>query len=178
MSGCTGKDTSQGTNTEDQTTTTKESSASKPTPGSVQAVHFSKLIEMLPQSPAGWSADEPQGASYTIEGGSWSMASNTYKKGDTGRATITIMDSAYYNVGMFQAWGSFTQMETTDGYFKTMNVKGFPAFETYSKSSKEYGKYINVKDRFMVNIVVENNDKDVLNTLENSINYNGIEALS
>jgi hypothetical protein len=88
------------------------------------------------------------------------------------------MDSAYYNVGMFQAWNGFVQMETTDGYFKTTTVKGFPAFETYSKSSEQYGKYINVKDRFMVYIIAENNDKDVLNTLENSINYNGIGALS
>ena len=179
LSGCTGKDTNQGTDTqEDKTTPTKESSPEKPAPGSVQTVHFSKLIEMLPGSPAGWTADEPQGGSYTIEGGSWSTASKSYTKGDTGRAEVTIMDSAYYNVGMFQAWNGFVQMETTDGYFKTMTVKGFPAFETYSKSGKTYGKYINVKDRFMVYIIAENNDKDVLNALENSINYNGIGALS
>jgi hypothetical protein len=30
----------------------------------------------------------------------------------------------------------------------------------------------------MVYIIAENNDKDVLNALENSINYNGIGALS
>lgn len=179
LSGCTGKDKSQGTNTEnDKRTTTQDSSPDKPAPGTVQPVHFSKLIEMLPESPAGWTADEPEGASYTIESGSWSMASNTYKKGDTGRATVTIMDSAYYNVGLFQAWKGLVNMETSQGYFKTTTVKGFPAFETYSKSSKEYGKYVNIKGRFMVYIVAENNDKDVLNTLENSINYDDLGSLS
>jgi len=178
LSGCTGKDTSQGTDTgNDKTTTTKDSSPEKPAPGTVQTVHFSKLIEMLPESPAGWTADEPQGSSFTIENGSWSMASKTYRKGDTGRAEVTIMDSAYYNVGLFQAWKGFVQWESTDGYYKTTTVKGFPAFETYSKSGEQYGKYINIKDRFMVYIIAENNDKDVLNALENSINYNGIGAL-
>jgi hypothetical protein len=179
LSGCAGKNKSQGTDIKNEkTTTTTESSSDKPAPGSVQTIHFSKLIEMLPESPAGWTADDPEGGSYTIQSGSWSMASKTYKKGDTGRATVTIMDSAYYNVGLFQAWKGLVQMETSEGYFKTATVKGFPAFETYSKSSKEYGKYINIKDRFMVYIIAENNDKDVLNTLENSINYNAIGILS
>jgi hypothetical protein len=68
---------------------------------------------MLPESPAGWTADEPEGSSFTIETGSWSMASITFTKGDTGRAEVTIMDSAFYEVGMFQAWKGFVQMETT-----------------------------------------------------------------
>jgi hypothetical protein len=178
LSGCTGKDTSQGTDTENKITpTTNDSSPEKPALGTVQTVHFSKLIELLPESPTGWTADEPQGNTFTIENGSWSMASKTYTKGDTGRAEVTIMDSAYYNVGMFQAWKGFVQWESTDGYYKTTTVKGFPAFETYSKSSKTYGRYINIKDRFMVYITAENDDKDVLNALENSINFNGIETL-
>ena len=179
LSGCTGKDTTQGTNTQNENTPqTKETSPEKPAPGTVQTVHFSKLIEMLPASPAGWTADEPQGNSFTIESGSWSMASRTYTKGNTDSATVTIMDSAYYNVGLFQAWEGFVQWESTDGYYKTTTVKGFPAFETYSKSAKTYGKYINIKDRFMVYIIAGNNDKEVLNSLENSINFNGIGGLS
>jgi len=157
---------------------TTDSSPGAPAPGSVQTIHFSKLIELLPQPPTGWTADDPQGNTFTIENGSWSMASNTYTKGDTGRAEVTIMDSAYYNIGLFQAWKGFGQWESTDGYYKTTTVKGFPAFETYSKSGKQYGKYVNIKDRFMVYITAEDNDKDILNTLENSINFNGIGALS
>ncbi|MCX9085745.1 MAG: hypothetical protein OIN87_13210 [Candidatus Methanoperedens sp.] len=179
FSGCTGKDTGdQGTDIENAPpSSTNDLTPEKPDPGTVQAVHFSKLIELLPESPAGWTAQEPQGNSFTIEEGSWSMASRAYTKDDAGSATVTIMDSAYYNVGLFQAWSGFVQWESTDGYYKTTTVKGFPAFETYSKSGKTYGRYINIKDRFMVYIIAENNDKDVLNALENSINFNGIGKL-
>ena len=105
------------------------------------------------------------------------MASRTYKKGDNERATVTLMDSAYYEVGLFSAWKGLVQMETSEGYFKTTKVKGYPAFETYSKSGKEYGTYVNIKDRVMVYIVVDNDDKDALTAIQNSINYAGIEGL-
>lgn len=177
LSGCTGKDTDQTTSTGDDQGAASDSTINKPAKGSVQAIHFSKLMELLPEPQSGWTADEPTGGSYTVEDGSWSMAARTYKKGDNERATVTIMDSAYYEVGLFTAWKSFVQMETSEGYFKTTKVKGYPAFETYSKSSKDYGLFVNVKDRIMVNIVVDNDDKDALTAIQNSINYAGIEAL-
>lgn len=172
-------DTTQTTSTENQQKDIPASSSgNKPAPGTVQAVHFSKLIEFLPEATSGYTAEDPQGSSYTIESGSWSMASRTYRKGDTGRAEISIMDSAYYEVGMFGAWKGFVQWESTDGYYKTTTVKGYPAFETYSKSGKQYGVYVNVKDRFMVYIMVDDDDKEALNAFENSINYAGIGGLS
>lgn len=176
LSGCTGKDTTQTTTTDSKEKTT-DSSPGTTAKKTVQAVHFSKLIEFLPAAPSGYTAEEPQGSSYTIEEGTWSMASRSYKKGDSGRADVSIMDSAYYEVGLFGAWKGLQKFESTEGYYKTTTVNGFPAFETYSKSSKQYGLYVNVKDRFMVYIIVDDDDKQTLTAIENSINYAGIAAL-
>lgn len=179
LSGCTGKDTNTQTGgtptSEKQTISTTDKE--KPAPGSVQAVHFSKLIEFLPEAPSGWTAQEPQGYTNTVESGSWSMANKEFTKGETGRADIGIMDSAYYEVGWFSAWNGIYQWESTDGYAKTTTIKGYPAFEMYSKSSNNYVLYINVKDRFMVYITVDGADKNSMNTLANAINYDGIASL-
>lgn len=176
FSGCAGTETDQESETgDDQGTPTADSNI--PAGGTVQAADFKKLIEFLPEAQSGWTAEEPTGGSFTIEDGSWSTATRTYNKGDDESATITITDSAYYNVGLFQAWKGFVQMETSDGYFKKTTVKGYPAFETYSKSSKEYGSYVNVKDRIMVYIIVDNDDKNSLNAIQNSIDFSGLEGL-
>lgn len=149
----------------------------KPAPGSVQAVHFSKLAEYLPSAPSIWTANEPQGFMFPTENGSWSMVNKEFTKGDTATANVGIMDSAYNEVGWFLVWKGIYNYESAEGYAKTMTVKGFPALEKYSNSSNEYAMYVDVEDRFMVYITVRDSDKDNLNNLTNAIDYAGISAL-
>jgi hypothetical protein len=177
ISGCTGTNTETNKGkllTEQPTATSNEV---KPAPGSVQTVHFSKLIELLPAAPSGWTAEEPTGFTYNVESGTWSMANKEYTKGEKGRVSIGIMDSAYYQVGWFAAWKGLYKWESTEGYATTTTVKGYPAYEVYSKGNNNYGLYINVKDRFMVFITVDGEDKNTLTTFENAINLDGIGSL-
>jgi len=178
LSGCTEKNTDQiqpeKTTNEKQST---PSTAQKPEPGSVQTVHFSKLIEFLPAVPTDWTANEPQGFMYTVESSSWSQATREYAKGDNIDANVGIMDSAYYDVGWFSAWEGIYNFESNEGYAKTTTIKGYPSFEIYTKSSNEYVLYVNVKDRFMIYMTVRGADKDTLNNFANSINYDAISAL-
>lgn len=176
MSGCTGTDTS--TQTEKTTEEDRPSSThAKPEPGSVPTVHFSKLIEFLPSAPSGWTAGEPQGFMYNIEKGSWSMANKEFTKGDTARANVGIMDSAFYNVGWFSAWEGIYNFESTDGYAKATTFKGYPSLEVYTKSSNQYVLYVNVKERFMVYITVDGADREIMNAFGNAIDYSSISAL-
>jgi hypothetical protein len=176
LSGCTGKDT--GPQTVKTTDGNQPSSAeNKPVAGSVQTVNFNKLIEFLPSTPSGWTAGDPQGFTYNIENGSWSMANKEYTKGDTTRATVGIMDSAYYDVGWFSAWKGIYNYESTEGYAKTTTIKGYPGFEVYTKSSNEYVIYVNVKERFMVYITVDGADIQTIDMFANAIDYAGIAAL-
>ena len=124
----------------------------RPTPGSVTAVDFSRLIPLLPGAPAGWEASDPEGAKMTFEKSEWSFATREYSKGDTS-ASVMISDSAFYNIGGWEMWNNQYSIETTDGYVKTTTIRGFPAWEMYTKPA-DYAAYIGINDRFMVFIEV------------------------
>jgi PGF-CTERM protein len=117
---------------------------------------------------------------YTIEEGTWSMATESYSK--TGTEDITaevgIMDSAFYQVGWSAAWQGFYAWESTEGYAKTTKVKGFPAWEMGigTPPDSENTLYVGVNDRFMV-FINTNSDKDTLYAFADSIDYKGIAAL-
>jgi hypothetical protein len=177
MSGCTGNNT--GPSQTEKTTGGNQPSSTqeKPVPGSVQTVNFKKLIEFLPSPPTGWTAKEPQGFMYDIDSGSWSMATKDYTKGETASANVGIMDSAFNDVGWFSAWQGINNYESTEGYAKTVTVKGYPSFEIYTESNNQYVLYVNVEDRFMVYITVDDADRETMNTLANGIDYAGIAAL-
>jgi PGF-CTERM protein len=143
-----------------------------------EAVHFSTLIEFLPNAPSGWDGEEPSGMMYTIQDGTWSMATESYTKSgaeDT-TAEVGVMDSAFYQVGWLAAWQGFYAYESTEGYAKTVTVDGYPAWEAYTKDSGEYTLFVGINDRFMAFINTKS-DKDTLYDFANAIDYNGIAAL-
>lgn len=136
--------------------TTASGAAAK---GSATAVPFATLITYLPDAPAGWTAEEPFGATWTVEDGQWTWAFRDYSKDDA-RATIVIQDSAYYDVG----------------YYKQGRVSGHPSWEYFNKPAS-YGTWVGVNERFMVYVSVEDGSKSDLDSFVNAINYGGIAAL-
>jgi hypothetical protein len=160
-----------------QSTTTPTVTVTRPAPGSVKAIDFNLLIPFLPNAPAGWTAEDPDGMTMNYQDGSWTTASRSYSSGDEKQATVSIIDSAYYAVGGWEAWGRQFEMTTTDGYLKTGTVAGFPSWETYDKNSKSYGTWVGLNNRFMVTVSVNNCEKADLDLFINSINYQGIAAL-
>jgi PGF-CTERM protein len=143
-----------------------------------EAVHFSTLIAFLPDAPSGWDGEEPFGMMYTIQDGTWSMATESYTKSgaeDT-TAEVGVMDSAFYQVGWLAAWQGFYAYESTEGYAKTVTVDGYPAWVAYTKDSGEYTLFVGINDRFMV-FISTNSDEDTLYDFANAIDYNGIAAL-
>ena len=172
-------------NTQSQTNSNPaQSTTSKPAQGSVKSVLFSKLMEFLPNPPADWNAEEPFGFMYQMENGAeWSQAGRLYNRGDEDnpqKAEVHIMDSAYYNVGYWSTWISFTEFQSGLGYGKHTKIEGYEALEIYNKeqegSSDAYNLYVNVKDRFMVWVFAST--KEEMYTFANSINYDGLAALA
>jgi len=143
--------------------------------GSVTAVPFETLITFLPAAPAGWTAGESVGITTTVEDGQWTWASRDYTKGDA-QAAIVIQDSAYYNVGQWQMWNTFTSIETTEGYYKSKTIGGHPAWEVFSKPDS-YGTWVGVNERFMVYVSVDGGSKQDLDAFVNAIDYGGIANL-
>ena len=141
----------------------------------VTAVPFETLIPFLPAAPAGWTAEEPAGITMAVEDGQWTWATRDYTKGDA-RAAIVIQDSAYYNVGQWQMWNTFTSIETTEGYYKSKTIGGHPAWEVFSKPDS-YGTWVGVNERFMVYVSVDGGSKQDIDAFVNAINYGGIANL-
>ena len=143
-----------------------------------QAVSFKNLIKYLPDAPSGWEGEDPDGMTFTVQEGSWSMATKSYSKSgsDDITADVTITDYAAYILGWQGAWGTHYSWESTDGYAKTTKVKGYPAWEMYDKDSNEYMLSISINDRFLV-LVTTDGDKNTLDTFANSVDYKGIASL-
>ena len=144
-------------------------------PGSVTAVSYTALIAFLPNAPAGWTAEEPVGASWTVEDSQWTWASREYGK-DNAWATIMIQDSAYYDVGYWQSWDSMVSFESTEGYYKQGKAGGYPSWEYFTKPDS-YGTWVGVNDRFMVYVSVEGGSKSDLDAFVNAVNYGGLANL-
>ena len=143
--------------------------------GSTTAVSFTALMAYLPDAPAGWTAEEGTGASWTLDEGQWTWATREYEKGDA-RATILIQDSAYQEVGYWESWDSLVAFESSEGYYKSGTVSGHPSWEYFTKPAS-YGNWIGVNERFMVFVSIEDGSKQDLDTFVNAINYGSLANL-
>ena len=171
--GCTS--TSSDTTSPDATFAPATPTAPGTAKGSVTAVPFATLMIFLPDAPAGWTAEEPAGATWTVEDGQWSFASCGYARGDT-QVVVVLQDSAYYDVGYWQLWDTLTSIETSDGYYRQGRVSGHPSWECFSKPAT-YTAWVGVNERFMVYVGVEDGSRQDLDSFVNAIDYRGIEAL-
>ncbi len=169
--GCTSDESDTTTPQVTPAATTTVSGAAQ---GSVTAVSFETLISLLPDAPAGWTAEEAVGASWTADDGQWTWASCDYTKDDA-VAAVMIQDSAYYGVGYWESWDSLVAFETTEGYYKQKTVGGHPAWEVFTKPDS-YGTWVGINERFMVYISVDGSKQD-LDAFVNAVDYGSIANL-
>jgi hypothetical protein len=138
------------------------------------------MVALIPTAPAGWVIDEkPSGLTMTdTNGHPWTMATGSYTSAtnkDT-TASITYQDTANQDVGFKNSWSGFQSIESTDGYFRSTQVKGNPAWEVYTKPDT-YGAWISVNDRFMIYVSVDKGTKADYDSIVNTIDFAGIAAL-
>jgi len=149
----------------------------RPAGGSVKVVDWNLLKPFLPGAPAGWTAQDPDGSDIADLDTTWSIASRSYSGGADRQADVSVMDSAYYDVGAWTGWAGLSASTTADGYVKAGTVAGFPSWESYDKSSNTYDTWVNLDNRFMVTVSITNGSKADLDSFVNAINYAGIAAL-
>ena len=131
-------------------------------PAKKQVVNFSQLLPLLPEAPAGWSADKPEGS--TVDAGGFKMTNvhRDYHKGDAGDAptvAISIIDAAANQeyIGMTTAAWNFSS-ESTDGYSKSINVDAQPGFETFENEGKHGTLWLMIGKRFFLEIETHHQD--------------------
>lgn len=119
-------------------------------------VDAAKLIALLPEAPAGWGADKPEGSTAETDGFPITTVSRTYFKGDADNAptaSINIIDSA--NNQQFQdatkaMWGATSA--TAAGYDKAVKVAGLPGFEHFANADQTGVLWVVAGGRFFVQV--------------------------
>jgi hypothetical protein len=121
-----------------------------------------KLIPILPEPPAGWTAEKAEGSSDDVGGFKITNVHRDYQKGEGNeapRASISILDSVAnpdYVEATTTGWQQSS--ETPEGYAKSVTIGGNPGFEAYEKDQKQASLWIMVAKRYFVEIQLQNQD--------------------
>ena len=131
-------------------------------PSSIEVVDYHKLLPLLPDGPAGWTADAAEGSTDDAAGVALTTAHRDYKKGEADNAPITsisILDSAAnpdYVASTTAAWKE--NSSTSEGYAKPVTINGNPGFETYENDKKHGTLWVMVAKRYFVQIETQGQD--------------------
>ena len=119
-------------------------------------IEFAKLVPFLPEPPAGWKADKPEGSTTESQGFSLSTAGRTYTQGDADDApnvTVNIIDSANNKQFSDATMAEWKTTETTpEGYTKPVTLDGNKGFEQFTKDGQIGNLWVIVGSRFFVQI--------------------------
>ena len=134
----------------------------EPAPLLPEVVAAAKLLPLLPDGPAGWTADKPEGSTEDAGGVKITTVHRDYKKGDTDTSPITsisILDSAAnpeYVKDTTAAWNLSTT--TPEGYTKALTIDGMPGFETFENEGKHGTLWLMVAKRYVLQIETQGQD--------------------
>jgi hypothetical protein len=135
-------------------------------PSLINVVDFTKLLPLLPNAPAGWTADKPEGSTSDVAGFKLTNVHRDYRKGAGDNApttSVSILDSAAnpdYVEATTAAWNSTTT--STDGYSKSATVDGNPGFETFENDGKHGTLWLLIAKRYFVQIETKEQDAAAL----------------
>jgi hypothetical protein len=126
------------------------------------AVGYQKLLPILPEPPAGWTADKPEGSTEDVGGFRITNVHRDYRKSEGEKApsaAISILDSVAnpdYVSATTEAWKS--NSDTSEGYAKSVNIDGKPGFETFENDTNHAALWVMVADRYFVQIELQNQE--------------------
>jgi hypothetical protein len=119
-----------------------------------------KLIPILPEPPAGWTAEKAEGSSDDVGGFKITNVHRDYQKGegnDAPTASISILDSVAnpdYVEATTNGWRQ--NSETPEGYSKSVTIDGNPGFEAYDKDQKQATLWVMLAKRYFVTVELHN----------------------
>ena len=135
-------------------------------PSLINVVNYTKLLPLLPEAPAGWTADKAEGSTTDAGGFKLTNVHRDYRKGEGDNApttSITILDSAAnpdYVEATTAAWNFSTS--STEGYSKSVTLDGNQGFETFENEGKHGTLWLMVAKRYFVQIETKDQDSAAL----------------
>jgi len=119
----------------------------------VPPVSFKQLIDYLPKSMGDMKSDPPKGETTTAGEWQYSQAEADYRNSDGSRsANVGIFDYAhipFLYVPFQMMLNMKVSTESTDGYERSAQIGGFPAYEKWTNGG-ESEAIVMVGDRFIV----------------------------
>jgi len=150
-------------------------------PSLIKVVDYSKLIPLLPDAPAGWTADKPEGSTTDVGGFKLTNVHRDYRKGEGDKVpttAISILDSAAnpdYVEATTAAW-SFTTT-STEGYSKAVTIDGNPGFETFENEGKHGTLWIMVAKRYFLQIETQQQEPAALQEWAKRVDVKKLAAI-
>jgi hypothetical protein len=121
-----------------------------------------KLTPLLPEPPAGWTAEKAEGSSDDVGGFKITNVHRDYRKGDAAdapKASISITDAVASPDYVEATTGEWTKSsETPDGYGKPVTIDGNSGREDYDKERKQASLWVMVAKRYFVTIELQNQE--------------------
>lgn len=143
----------------------------------VPPVGFKTLIGYLPKELSGMKASEPEGETTTA--GQWQYSqANVHFNGDAGRsADVGVFDYAHISMLYlpFQmALKMKVSQESTRGYSRSTEYKGYPALEEWNTSDKRSELTVLAGDRFVVSAKMSGGDESAARQIMDKIDVKGL----
>jgi hypothetical protein len=148
----------------------------------VETVDFRKLKELLPEELDGMKRTGASGEKTNSFGIKVSQSEGNYKSEDGQQSiNITIIDlgsmKGLTGMALFAWTMADIDKETEDGYEKTMEFKGYKAFEKYNTTDKNGELEVIVGDRFMVKGEGWGVDMDAIHNAVGSVDLGALEGM-
>lgn len=152
--------------------------------GDTLAMNFKELINYLPASIDGFTAEEPDGSTTNSMGFSFSQASRTFNKtvGDNQQSIrIELIDynASYAYLSGLAYWTNLNiSTENTKGFERTSktNIENAFAYEKFQTDTKSGGITYVLGYRFILN--VEGNNVDNFDVIKNAANKIDLKKLA
>lgn len=133
-----------------------------PPPDAPDVIDYAKLLALLPEAPADWTADKPDGSTTDAGGFNLTTVHRDYTKGEgdaAPTASISILDSVLNPDSIavtLDGWK--VTSETPEGYVKPVTIDGNAGSESYEKDQKHAALRLLVAQRYFVTIELQNQD--------------------
>ena len=145
-----------------------------------ELMSFKDLMEYLPDTPRGWTAQKPQGETNSFGDYGISQVSQIFNREDDNKEIkISIFDGAFNSIlsAPFQLTTGFNR-ESTEGYNKAIEIDNIPGREIYDYSNKKGSLHLLVDNRFLVQIEGSNIEETDLQEWWRSLYRQSLKAIN
>ncbi len=146
-----------------------------------EPVNFRELQTVLPDDLVGMEQTDKSGQTTGSFGYKISQASGKYEGSDGKMVEIDVIDTGGFAAGIMgmAAWASVTiDKEDSNGFERSTTIKGYKAFEKYTKNNNRSEISLLVDERFVVKVEGRNMSMDDLRSAVDDLELDGLTDLN